>query len=319
MAAANRLETVRERGHVLCGVSEATPGFSVVDSNGKWSGLDVEFCRALAAAVLGNKDLVKFRPLSAADRFRALGTGEVDVLARSTTWTLTRDTEFGIRFAGVLFHDGQGFLVRRSQALSSVFELSGASICAVAGTTADKGLTDFFRAHQMRFQLVSAAHWADVVKAYASDSCTLLSSDLTELALERGRLPNPGDHILLPEVVLKEPMGPAVCQGDDQWFSIVRWTLMALINAEELGVSSDNADAMRQSPLASVKQFLGIDTDHGQGMGLSADWAYQIVKQVGNYGEIFDRAVGSKSVLKLERGMNDLWTRGGLLYSPPFR
>ncbi len=201
-------------------------------------------------------------------------------------------------------------------ALTSVFELSGASICAVAGTTADKGLTDFFRTHQMRFQLVSAAHWEDVVKAYASDSCTLLSGDLTVLALERGRLPNPGDHILLPEVVIKEPMGPAVSQGDDQWFSIVRWTLMALINAEELGVPAPTLRTMRQSPLGSVRQFLGIDADLGQGMGLGADWAYQIVKQVGNYGEIFDRAVGSKSALKLERGMNDLWTGADLLLLP---
>ena len=318
-AQASKLETVRARGHVLCGVSEDTPGFSVADTRGKWSGLNVEFCSALAAAVLGSKDAVKFRPLSAPDRVRALTSGDVDVLASATTLTLTRDTELGVRFAGILFHDGQGFLVRRAHALTSVFELSGASICAMAGTNADKALSDYFRAHQMRFQLVSAAHWEDVVKAYGSESCTLLSGDMTVLAEVRARLAKPEEHILLPEVVLKEPVGPAVSQGDEQWLSIVRWTLMALINAEEIGLNSGNVEEMRQSPLATVKQFLGIDSNLGQGMGLGADWAFQIVKQVGNYGEIFDRNVGSKSVLKLDRGMNDVWTRGGLLFSPPFR
>lgn len=317
--AVSTLDVARARGHLVCGVSEGTAGFSAADGRGTWSGLDVEFCAALAAAAFGNKDAVKFRPLSAADRFRALGAGEVDVLARSTTWTLTRETELGLRFAGVLFYDGQGFLVRRAHALNSVFELSGASICALAGTPADKGLTDYFRVHQMRFQLVSAARWEDLTKAYASDACTLISSDITVLAQERERLPNPGDHMLLPEVILKEPMGPAVRQGDEQWFSIVRWTLMALIDAEELGVTSGNVDELRGAPFGGVRQFLGLDTDLGQGMGLAPDWTYQVIKQVGNYGEIFERTVGSKSPLRLERGFNDLWTRGGLMYSAPFR
>lgn len=319
LAANPKLQEVRERGHLLCGVSEGTPGFSEADRSGKWHGLEVEFCAALAAAVLGNKDAVKYRQLSAQDRYSALASGDVDVLASAATWTLSRDTELGIRYTETLFYDGQGFLVRRAHALSSVFELSGASICAMAGTSADRALSDFFRAHQMRFQLVSAAHWQDVVKAYASESCTLLSGDLTVLAQERAKLATPTDHILLPEVVLKEPIGPAVAQGDDQWFSIVRWTLLALISAEEIGLDSSNVDEMRQSPLVHVKQFLGIDSNPGQGMGLAADWAYQIVKQVGNYGEIFNRTLGAKSIFKLERGMNDVWTRGGLLFSPPFR
>lgn len=319
LAAGGKLQEVRERGHLLCGVSENTPGFSEADRNGKWHGLDVEFCAALAAAVLGSKDAVKYRQLSAHDRYTALVSGDVDVLASAATWTLSRDTDLGIRYTETMFYDGQGFLVRRSHALSSVFELSGASICAMAGTNADRALSDFFRAQQMRFQLVSAAHWQDVVKAYASESCTLLSGDITVLARERAKLATPTDHILLPEVVMKEPVGPAVAQGDEQWFSIVRWTLLALISAEEIGLDSSNVEEMRQSPLVHVKQFLGVDVNLGQGMGLSADWAFQIVKQVGNYGEIFNRTLGAKSIFKLDRGMNDVWTRGGLLFSPPFR
>jgi general L-amino acid transport system substrate-binding protein len=317
--AGTTLERVRARGHLVCGVSEGTPGFSVSDATGNWTGLDVEFCRAVAAAVLGNHNAVKFRPLSVADRFRALADGDVDVLARSTTWTLSRDTELIARFVGTLFHDGQGFLVRRAHSLTSVFELSGASICVLAGTSAERGLTDFFRAQQMRYQLVSAVRWEELVRAYQAGSCTLLSADVTLLAVERGRFANPADHILLPELVLKEPLGPAVRQGDEQWFSIVRWVLMALINAEELGVSSANADDMRASAIVSVRQFLGIEASHGQGLGLKDDWAYRIVKQVGNYGEVFQRTVGADSTLGLERGFNDLWTRGGLMISAPFR
>ncbi|MGQ0672155.1 MAG: amino acid ABC transporter substrate-binding protein [Hyphomicrobium sp.] len=318
-ASAGIIDAVRERGHVVCGVSEGTAGFSTVDGQGQWRGLDVEFCSAVAASVLGDKTAVKFRALSISDRFRALSGGEVDVLARSTTWTLSRDTELGLRFAGVLFHDGQGFMVRRAHALSSVLELSGASICAMAGTSADRALTDYFRQHQMRFQLVSAARWDDLMKAYASESCTLISSDISVLASERGFLANPGDHILLPEMIWKEPMGPAVRQGDEQWFAIVRWTLMALINAEELGLTSSNVDEARGSSNPTIRQFLGLESNLGQAMGLAADWVYQIVKQVGNYGEIFERTVGAKSTLRLERGLNDLWTRGGLMQSPPFR
>lgn len=313
------LGKVRARGHLICGVSEAAPGFSTVDDKGQWSGMDADFCAALAAAVLGDRRAVKYRALSAADRFRSLSSGDIDVLSGATSWTLTRDTELGIRFVGVLFYDGQGFLVRRAHALTSVFELSGASICALAGTTADKGLTDFFRARQMRYQLVSTARWEDLVKAYASDSCTLLSGDVSALALERGRLANPPDHIILPEVVLKEPLGPAVRQGDEQWHSIVRWTLMALVMAEELGVTSQSVEEQRESPVLAVRQLLGADGEPGQALGLPKDWGFQVIRQVGNYGEIYDRAFGANSPIRLERGANALWTQGGLMYAPPFR
>jgi general L-amino acid transport system substrate-binding protein len=317
--AASTLGQVRARGHLICGVSEAAPGFSTADDNGHWSGMDVDFCAAIAAAVLGDRKAVKYRALAAADRFRSLASGDIDVLSGAASLTLTRDTELGIRFVGVLFYDGQGFLVRRAHALTSVFELSGASICALAGTTADKGLTDFFRARQMRFQLVSTARWEDLVKAYASDSCTLLSGDLSALAQERGRLANPPDHIILPEVVLKEPLGPAVRQGDEQWHSIVRWTLFALILAEEFGVSSQNAEEHLSSTVLAVRQLLGLEGETGPGLGLARNWAYEAIRQVGNYGEIYDRSFGANSPMRLERAANALWTQGGLMYAPPFR
>ena len=318
-AAGGTLEAIRKRGHLVCGVSEGTIGFSQANDKGIWSGLDADFCSAVAAGVLGNKDLVKFRPLTVADRFRALQAGEVDVLARSTTWTLSRDTEFGIRFAGVLFYDGQGFLVRRSQALTSVLELSGATICSLAGSSGEQTVADYFTLRHMRYLMVTATRWDDLVKAYAGDRCTLLSSDISSLALEREHLANPADHMLLPELISKEPMGPAVKQGDEQWFSIVRWTLMALIQAEELGLTSANVDEQRSLPQADIRRFMGTDSNPGQGLGLANDWTYQVVKQVGNYGELFERNLGVKSPLKLERGINDLWTRGGLMYAAPFR
>lgn len=319
LAAAGTLETVKARGHILCGVGEDAPGFSRSDERGQWSGLDVEFCRALAVAVLGSKDAVKFRSLSPADRFNALTSGEIDVLSGATSWTLSRDTELGIRFVDTLFYDGQGFLVRRSNALTSVLELSGSSVCVQTGTSAEQGLVDFFKAHQMRFQLVVADRWEEIIKAYATGGCTLLTGDMSSLALERTRLANPADHMLLPELITKQPTGPAVRLGDEQWFAIVRWTLMALVAAEEMGLSSQNSDASRSSPLLDVRRFLGVDANLGRGLGLVQDWAYQIVKQVGSYGEIYDRNLGVKSMLRLERGINNLWTRGGLLYAAPFR
>ena len=313
------IEAVRKRGHILCGVSEGTPGFSTVDGKGQWSGLDIDFCRALAAAVLGDKDKVKFRPLSETDRFRAIKEKEVDVLARSTGWTLSRDTELGIRFAGVLFHDGQSLLVRRSMGISSTLELSGASICALSGSGGEQSLSDYFRVRQMRYQPVTSKRGEDLVQAYIAERCTVLSGDLAVLALERSRLHSPGDHVLLPEIISKEPKGPAVADGDEQWFSLVRWVLMSLIAAEELGLTSANVDEARASPLAEVQRFMGLDGELGAGIGLVRDWAYQVIKQTGNYGEQFDRNLGAESALKLDRGYNDIWTRGGLMFAPPFR
>lgn len=317
--AGTTLDEARARGYLICGVSEGTPGFSRVDEGGVWSGLDVDFCSAVAAAAIGSKDAVRFRPLSEADRFQALKAGEIDVLSRATAWTLSRDTELGVKFAGVLFHDGQGFLVRRGHAVTSVLELSGASVCVLGGTSAEQGLLDFFRSRQMRYQLVVGERWADLVKAYVAESCTLLTGDMSTLALERSRLPDPGEHMLLPELITKEPLGPAVRAGDDQWFGIVRWTLLALVAAEELGLTSQNIDGFKDSALQDVRRFLGLDANLGRAVGLERDWAYQLVKQVGSYGEIFDRNLGSKSPLALERGANSLWTKGGLMYAPPMR
>lgn len=313
------LDAIRARGSVVCGVAEGSPGFSEVDQRGFWSGLEVDFCGALGAAVLGDKNKVKFRPLTAADRFRVLQSGEVDVLLSDTTWTLSRDLEFGARFAGVLFYDGQGFLVRRGHAVSSVLELSGASVCVLPGTQGETAVSDFFRAQQMRVQLLIAERWSDLVMAYAAGGCTVLSGDVSTLAQERSRLPARDEHLVLPETVTKEPLGPAVRQGDEIWFSIVRWTLMSLTAAEELGITSTNVDAMASSQVVDVRRFLGLEANLGQAMGLPRDWAAQVVRQVGNYQEIFDRNFGAKSTLRLSRGLNALWKSGGLMYAPPFR
>jgi general L-amino acid transport system substrate-binding protein len=262
---------------------------------------------------------VKFWPLSANDRFKALQNGDVDVLARGATWTLSRDTELGARFAGVLFYDGQSFLTRRGNAVASALELSGASICALPGAMGEQGVAEFFGAQRMRYQIVAQDNWDDLVKAYSAGSCTVLTGDVSLLAVARSQLKTPADHIILPELITKEPLGPAVRQDDAQWFAVVRWTLMALIEAEELGLTSDNVDAQRAATQPSVRRFLGLEANLGQALGLPRDWAYQVVKNVGNYGEMFDRNLGSKSELRLSRGLNNLWTKGGLMYSMPFR
>lgn len=317
--AESRLETIKARGYLNCGVGDSLAGFSQVNARGQWSGLDVEFCSALATSIFGSKDAVKFKNLTAADRFTALVNGEVDVLARATAWTLTRDNELGVRFVGVLFYDGQGFLVPRGHAITSVLELSGASVCVLPGSSGERGVTDFFGQRKMRFQLVTSEHWDHLVRTYASGGCTVLTGDLSVLAYERSRLAAAGDHLLLPELISKEPLGPAVKAGDEQWFSVVRWNYMALIAAEELGLTSTNVDAMRASSALDVRRFLGLEADLGASLGLARDWAYQIVKQVGNYAEVFDRNLGHGSILKIDRGLNNLWTKGGLLYSMPLR
>jgi general L-amino acid transport system substrate-binding protein len=318
-AAGTTLDAIRARGNILCGIGEPEPGFSESSEARVRPGLDVEFCSALAAAVFGSKDAVKFWPLAPNDRFKTLQTGDVDVLARGATWTLSRDTELGARFAGVLFYDGQGFLTRRGNAVASVLELSGASVCALPGPMGEQGVADFFNAQRMRYQIVTQAHWDDVVKAYAAGDCTVLSGDVSLLAVARNKMKQPADHMILPELITKEPAGPAVRQDDAQWFAVVRWTLMALIEAEELGITSANVDAKRASNEPEVRRFLGLEANLGQALGLPRDWAYQIVKNVGNYGEIFDRTLGVKSNLKLARGLNNLWTKGGLMYAMPFR
>lgn len=313
------LDAVRARGFINCGVGENAPGFSEVDDRGQWRGLEVEFCSALAAAVLGNKNSVKFRALQAADRFKALQEGEVDVLLRSTAWTLSRDSDLGVHFTAVLFYDGQGFLVPRGHAVSSVLELSGASICVLPGGAGERAISEFFTRTKMRYQLITSPRWEDLVKAYLVGGCTVLTGDISLLASQRSRMAQAADHGLLAELITKEPLGPFVKAGDDAWLTIVRWTVMALVAAEEMGLTSSNVTGMEGSSFQDIRRFLGFEANLGQPLGLAKDWALQIVKQVGNYGEIFDRTFGHGSRLKLDRGLNNLWTKGGLMYAAPFR
>ena len=318
-AAPKTLEAVKARGYINCGVGENAPGFSQVNGRGQWSGIEIEFCSALAAAVFGKKDAVKYRALTAAGRFKALQDGEIDVLMRTTAWTLSRDSELGLHFVDVLFYDGQGFLVPRGHAITSVLELSGASICVLPGSSGERSISDFFNLRKMRFQLVTSDHWEQLIKAYADGGCTVLTGDVSLLANERSRLTDANEHVVLPELITKEPMGPAVRAGDDEWFSIVRWNFMALIAAEELGLTSGNVDGQKESGLIDIRRFVGLEANLGQPLGLARDWAYQVVKQVGNYGEIFERTLGRGSPLRLDRGMNNLWTKGGMMYAAPFR
>lgn len=313
------LDDVRTRGHLVCGVTEDVHGFASVAAGGTWTGFDIDFCGAVAAAVLGRKDAVKYRVVSPSNRFQALATGEVDLLPRANGRTLSRDTEHGVRFVETLFHEGQGFLVRRGYAVASVLELSGASVCVMRGTRAEQALQDYFQTRKMRYQLVLAEQWAEAAKAYADGACTLLTGDLSALAAERSRLVNPAEHMILPELITKEMLGPVVRQGDEPWFSVVRWTVEALVGAEELGITSANIDGLRESPSLDVRRFLGLEADLGQPMGLARDWSYQVVRQSGNYGEMFDRNVGARSALGLERGVNNLWTKGGLMSAAPLR
>ncbi|WP_295559535.1 amino acid ABC transporter substrate-binding protein [uncultured Hyphomicrobium sp.] len=313
------LDDVRARGHLICGVSEGMPGFASIGANGAWTGLDIDFCGAVAAAVLGDRGAVKYRVVTPANRFQALSSGEIDLLPRANGRTLSRDTELGVRFADTLFHDGQGFLIQRGYAVASVLELSGTSVCVMAGSSAAQGVETFFQARKMRYQLVPAEQWSTAVKSYADGACTVLTGDITLLAAERSRFTTPSDHVIMPELISKEMLGPVVRQGDEQWFSIVRWTLSALVTAEELGITSVNIDALRSSPNIDIRRFLGLEADLGRGMGLAREWSYLVVRQNGNYGEIFDRNIGLKSPLALERGVNNIWTRGGLLSAGPLR
>ncbi|NLI81411.1 MAG: amino acid ABC transporter substrate-binding protein [Deltaproteobacteria bacterium] len=318
-AVAGMLDTVKQRGVVVAGVSGKVPGFSVPDDKGVWRGLDVDFCRALAAAIFNDAEKVKFVPVTTKERFTALQTGEIDVLSRNTTWTFERDVQQGLDFAGILFFDGQGFMVNKKLGVNSAKQLDGASICIQTGTTTEKNVSDYFAANNMKFKPVVFESADESTVIYDSGRCDVYTTDTSGLAARRVTLSKPEDHIILPEVISKEPLGPAVRQGDNQWADIVRWTLFALINAEELGVTSKNVDEMLKSNNPEIKQLLGVEGNYGEQFGLTKDWAYRIVKQVGNYGEIFDRNVGPNTALKLNRGQNALWTRGGLIYAPPIR
>jgi general L-amino acid transport system substrate-binding protein len=295
------------------------PGFSAPDDTGKWSGLDVDFCRALAAAILNDPMKVRFVPLSAKDRFTALQSGDIDVLSRNTTWSLSRDSSLGLNFTGVIYYDGQGFLVRKALKVNSALELNGASVCVQTGTTNEQNLADYFRANNMKYEVVAFGTADETMKAYESGRCDVFTADVSQLYSERLKLTVADDHVVLPDVISKEPLGPVVRHGDDQWFDIVKWTLFAMINAEELAVTQRNVQDMLKSDKPEIQRLLGTDGSLGEQLGLTKDWVVRIVKAVGNYGESFDRNVGAGSKLQISRGLNKLWNQGGIQYAPPVR
>jgi general L-amino acid transport system substrate-binding protein len=312
------LEAVQKKGFVQCGVNGgALAGFSAPDSKGAWKGIDVDLCRAVAAAVFGNASKVRYTGLTAQQRFTALQSGEVDILSRNTTWTITRDTSLGLNFVGVSFYDGQGFMVPRKLNVKSAKQLNGATVCVQPGTTTELNLSDYFRANRMTFKPVVIETLPEVLNAYFSGRCDVFTTDVSGLVSTRGsRAPNPADHIILPEVISKEPLGPAVRHGDDRWFDIVKWSLFAPIEAEEMGLTSKNVDQQANSKDPAVQRFIGATGDFGKMLGLDNRWALNIVKQVGNYGESFDTHL---KPLGFERGLNQLWSKGGILYAPPIR
>jgi len=313
------LDQVKAKGFVQCGVSQGLPGFSSPDDKGTWTGLDVDVCRAMAAAIFDDPTKVKYTPLSAKDRFTALQSGEIDVLSRNTTWTLDRDGKMGLNFTAVVYYDGQGFMVKKALKVNSALELSGATICTQTGTTTELNVADYFRANKMKYEVVAFATADETIKAYEAGRCDVFTSDVSQLYAQRLKLAKADDHMILPQVISKEPLGPVVRHGDDQWFDIVKWTVFAMIDAEELGVSSKNLAEMAKSPNPEIKRLLGTEGALGSALGLSNDFAARIVKHVGNYAESYDRNVGSGSRLNIERGLNRLWSKGGILYAPPIR
>ncbi|MDB5800513.1 MAG: extracellular solute-binding protein family 3 [Rhodocyclales bacterium] len=319
--AGKTIDAIKQRGAIQCGVSTGVAGFSQADSQGNWSGLDVDTCHALAAAVLGDAKKVNFVPLNSQQRFTAIQSGEVDLLARNTTWTLTRDASLGLEFAAITYYDGQGFLVPKKLKITSPKQLKNAEICVQSGTTNEKNLSDYFRMQGVKVKPVVFEGFEASFKAFFSGRCQAYTTDLSGLAgLRNKEAKNPEDYVLLPEVISKEPLGPAVRRGDDEWFTIVKWVVFALIEAEENGITQANADSLKTSSKDPVVQrILGTSDDSGKLLGLDRDWAYRAIKAGGNYGEIFERNVGPKSVLKLPRGLNNLWNKGGILYAPPVR
>lgn len=318
-AMAQTLEIVKQRGKMECGIHPGTIGFSTADEAKHWSGFDVDYCRAVAAAALGSADSVNFIPLNSKSRFTALQSGEVDLLSRRSTWTMTRDTSLGLSFAAINFYDGQGFMVRRSLGVSSALDLAGSSVCATTGTTTELNLADFFRKNRMNYEIVSFEVSDEVLSAYDTKRCDVYTSDVSGVYANRLKMSNPDEHVVLPEVISKEPLALAVRQGDDIWFNIVKWVHFALVNAEELGVSQSNVDEMRQSNSPEIRRLLGIEGSFGENIGLDNNWAYRAIKQVGNYEEIYRRNLGVDSRVKIDRQLNRLWTDGGLMYAPPTR
>jgi general L-amino acid transport system substrate-binding protein len=319
VASAATLDDIKARGAILCGVSGGLAGFSQPDDKGAWTGIDVDFCRALAAVVFNDPSKVKFLPLTAKDRFTALQSREVDLLSRNTTWTSSRDTSLGLNFAGVVYYDAQGFMVRKAAKVSSALELSNTTVCVQSGTTTQLNLADYFRSNNMKYEAVVFNTADEVIKAYESGRCDVFTTDVSQIYAERLKLTKPDDHMILPELISKEPLGPVVRHGDDQWFDIVKWTLFAMINAEEYDVSQKTLEQRLKSDRPDVKRLLGIEGNYGEQLGLTNDWVVRIIRHVGNYGEIFDRNVGANSRLKIDRGLNKLWNKGGIQYAPPVR
>jgi general L-amino acid transport system substrate-binding protein len=313
------LDTIKQRGVLNCGANGQLAGFGIPDAQGNWTGLDVDLCRAISAAIFNDATKVKFVPLTAKDRFTALQTGDVDVLVRNTTWTLLRDTQLGLNATGINYYDGQGFIVRKSLKVNSALELNDATVCVQQGTTTELNLADYFRANKMKLRSVTFASLDEAVRAYETDRCNAFTTDASGLYSVRLKLAKPDDHVVLPEIISKEPLGPFVRHGDDQWFDIVKWVLFAMLNAEELNVNKANVDEQMKSDNPEIKRMLGTEDNFGERLGLTKDWVYRIVKQVGNYGEVFDRNVGQGSPLRIARGLNALWTKGGIQYAPPIR
>jgi len=319
--AGKMLDTIKQKDQLVCGVNPSLPGFSAADSQGNWVGLDVDVCRAVAATLLNDPKKVKWVPLNASQRFTALQSGEIDILSRNTTWTLTRDASLGLFFTGTTYYDGQGFMVTKKSKITSAKQLKGATVCVQSGTTTEKNLSDYSKANNLAMKPVVFETQEATNKAYFSGRCQAYTTDASGLASVRNKeAGNPEDHVILPELISKEPLGPSVRRGDDEYFTIVKWVVFALIEAEEYGITQANVDAMRTSSTDPVVQrILGTSEDTGKLLGLDKDWAYRAIKAVGNYGEIFERNVGPKSALKLPRGVNNLWNKGGLMYAPPIR
>jgi general L-amino acid transport system substrate-binding protein len=317
-ANAGTLDQVKARGQLICGANPGLAGFGLPDDQGVYKGLDVDECKAVAAAIFNDPNKVKYIPINAKDRPTILASGEIDVLIRNTTWTLSRQTG-GMFFTGINFYDGQGFMVRKKLGVDSALKLDGASICVQQGTTTELNLADYFRANNMKLEAVVFATDEEATKAYDSGRCDAYTTDASGLYSERLKMSNPDDHVVLPEIISKEPLGPSVRKDDIQWFQIVQWAHYALLTAEELGVTQANVDEKLKSDNPAIRRLLGVEGSYGQGLGLTNDWAYRIIRAVGNYGEIFERNVGQGSPIKISRGLNALWNKGGLQYAPPIR
>lgn len=313
------LDAILKRGYLLCGVSQGLTGFSTVDEQAHWQGLDVDFCSAVAAAVLNDASKVKFIPLSAKERFTALQSGDIDLLSRNTSWTFIRDLTLGLSFLTTIYYDGQGFMVPKKSGIKSIKDLNGAIICTNAGTTSELNVADYFQSHQLKYQIITFEKTDETLAAYEAGRCDTYTTDVSGLAAQRIKLANKEDHIILQERISKEPLGPVVREGDELWGKIVKWTLFAMINAEEFQLNRKNIQEKLKINDPAIQRFLGGQGNFGEKIGLKNDWAYQVIHQVGNYQDIFEKNLGSQTSLQLERGLNALWENGGIMYAPPFR